>query len=142
MFCERFDTQGVKAPVFSFFVRRGEVMSIPKTFRIVGALFLLLSIGQATWAQRANRWVYLGQANVDSLRDYDKIVVGRTSGRFSNIQIRVAGAPIQFQRVVVHYGNGTSEEVTLRDRIPAGGQTRSYRLEWHRPGNQQRRFLV
>ena len=95
---------------------------------MVGALFLLVCVGQATWAQRANRWVYLGQANVDSTRDYDKIVVGRTSGRFSNIQIRVAGAPIEFQRVVVHYGNGTSEEVTLRDRIPAGGQTRAIDL--------------
>jgi len=102
-------------------------MSITKTIRIVGAL-LLLGIGQATWAQSANRWVYLGQATVDSQRDYDRIVVGRTSGRFSNIQIRVAGGPIEFQRVVVHYGNNTSEEVTLRDRIPAGGQTRAIDL--------------
>jgi hypothetical protein len=30
--------------------------------------------------------------------------------------------------VVVYYSNGTSEEIEVRDRIPAGGQTRAIDL--------------
>jgi hypothetical protein len=85
---------------------------------------LLLSIGQAALAQGSYRRDLLGQAQVDGLRDHDRITVGRTEGRFQGIQIRVAGAPIEFQRVVVNYANGASEEIELRNRIPAGGQSR------------------
>ena len=42
--------------------------------------------------------------------------------------IRVDRAPIEFYRAVVHYANGRSEEVDVRQRIPAGGQTRSIDL--------------
>jgi hypothetical protein len=48
--------------------------------------------------------------------------------RFQRIQIRVDRAPIEFYRVVVHYANGRSEEVGVRERIPAGGQTRAIDL--------------
>lgn len=99
-------------------------MSILNTIRIAGSLFLLLSIGQAALAQGGYRRDLLGQAQVDGLRDHDRIMVGRTEGRFQGIQIRVAGAPIEFQRVVVNYANGVSEEIQIRDRIPAGGQSR------------------
>ena len=99
-------------------------MSILKTMRIAGSLFLLLSIGQAALAQGNYRRDLLGQTQVDGLRDYDRITVGRTEGRFQGIQLRVAGAPVEFQRVVVNYANGASEEIELRNRIPAGGQTR------------------
>jgi hypothetical protein len=103
-------------------------MSISRTTRIVGALLLLLSIGQAAFAQGARSWVLLGQTTVDGLKDSDRIALGRSEGRFQSIQLRVAGAPVEFQRVVVRYGNGTSEEVELRDRIPASGQTRAIDL--------------
>lgn len=109
-----------------------------KSIRIVGALVVLLSVGQAAMAQgrwnqpRQNRWEnqrfnqmqYLGQANVDGRSDHDFIRVGRNDGTFRSLQIRVENAPIEFQRVVVHYANGEQEDITLRNRIPAGGQTR------------------
>ena len=99
-------------------------MLILKTMRIAGSLFLLLGIGHAALAQGDYRRDLLGQALVDGLRDHDRITVGRTEGRFQGIQIRVAGAPVEFQRAVINYANGTSEEIELRNRIPAGGQSR------------------
>jgi hypothetical protein len=65
---------------------------------------------------------------VDGQRDRDTIAIGRSEGRFHSIQLRVAGAPVEFQRVVVRYANGTSEEVEFRDFIQAGGQTRAIDL--------------
>jgi len=92
------------------------------------AFLLLMSVGQAALAQRAKQWVLLGQTTVDGQRDRDRIVLGRAEGRFQSIQLRVVGGPVEFQRVVVNYGNGASEEVEVRDRIPAGGQTRAIDL--------------
>src|SRR5262245_39351734 len=107
-----------------------------KYVRLVLGLLFILSIGDAVSAQRAasgscssrqmyGRWTYLGQANVDGRVDRDRISVGGRRGRFQRIQIRVERAPIEFHRVVVHYANGRSEEVNIRQRIPSGGQTRA-----------------
>ncbi|HEU0179886.1 MAG TPA: hypothetical protein VFV58_37105 [Blastocatellia bacterium] len=103
-------------------------MSTSKIIRIAWAFLLLMGVGQAALAQRAKQWVLLGQTTVDGQRDRDRIVLGRAEGRFQSIQLRVIGAPVEFQRVVVNYGNGTKEEVEVRDRIPAGGQTRAIDL--------------
>jgi hypothetical protein len=111
----------------------------PKYVRLVLGLLLILSAGGAVSAQRPSRWssqtpqiygrwTYLGQANVDGRVDRDRISVGRWRGRFQRIQIRVDRSPIEFYRVVVHYANGRSEEVDVRQRIPAGGQTRAIDL--------------
>jgi hypothetical protein len=103
-------------------------MLFPRSLRIIGALLLFMGVSQVAFAQRASSMVYLGQANIDGQRDHDTIMVGREDGRFSSLQLRVENAPITFQRVIVHYNNGTSEEIQLRNRIPAGGQTRAIDL--------------
>lgn len=103
-------------------------MITSKITRIAGTLLLLLGIGQAAFAQGGKRWVFLGQTTVNGEKDFDRIGIGRGEGRFQSIQLRVAGGPVEFQRVVVNYANGTSEEVEIRDRIPAGGQTRAIDL--------------
>jgi hypothetical protein len=61
---------------------------------------------------------------VDGAADHDNIVVTGSRGAFRAILIRVQKAPIEFDRVVVHYGDGDSEPIHIRSRIPAGGQTR------------------
>jgi len=106
-----------------------------KYLRSVLGLLFILSFGDVVNAQRPDwdhqapgRWVYLGQASVDGRVDRDRIFVGRGRGRFRRIQIRVEHAPIEFYRVVVRYANGRSEEVNVRQRIPAGGQTRAIDL--------------
>jgi len=77
---------------------------------------------------RPGPWALLGQTTVDGQRDRDRISIGRAEGRFQSIQLRVVGAPVEFQRVIVNYANGTNEEVEVRERIPAGGQTRAIDL--------------
>jgi hypothetical protein len=105
-----------------------KIMSTSRITRIIWAFLLLMSVGQAAFAQGARRWVLLGQTTVDGQRDRDTIAIGRSEGTFRRIQLRVAGAPVEFQRVVVRFANGTSEEVEVRDYIPAGGQTRAIDL--------------
>ena len=103
-------------------------MSTSRITRFIWAFLLLMSVGQAAFAQGARRWVVLVQTTVDGQRDRDTIALGRAEGTFRSIQLRVTGAPVEFYRVVVRFGNGTNEEVEVRDYIPAGGQTRAIDL--------------
>src|SRR5579875_2154702 len=66
----------------------------------------------------------LGTAHVDGPTDHDNIKVGRNAGRFQAIQLRVRYAPIQFDHVVIHYGNGTAETLPVREFIGPGRHTR------------------
>ncbi len=49
-------------------------------------------------------------------------------GTIPALQIRVDYAAIEFRHVVVHYSNGSSEEVQVRQRIRADGSTRNIEL--------------
>src|SRR5689334_75544 len=92
------------------------------------ALFAVALLAYAAPAAHAERWNYLGQAHVDGVRDHDNIEIGRAAGRYRALQIRVLNAPIDFDRVVVHYGNGQSEVLNVRQKIRAGGSTRAVAL--------------
>ena len=83
-------------------------------------------------AQGGPRLAPLGTAHVDGRADHDNISVGRSAGPLREIQLRVRGGAVEFHRVVVHYANGDSDELQVRQRIPAGGQTRPIDLRGER----------
>jgi hypothetical protein len=100
-------------------------MTSRRFFPVMTAILLVLSLAPSSFARG---WVYLGEAHVDGAADHDKIKVGRSEGRFRALQIRVDYAGVEFRHVVVHYSNGTSEEVQVRQKIRAGGSTRNIDL--------------
>lgn len=110
-------------------------MTMQKSFRIIGLLFLLGSLSLIAEAQGRGqgRWQYLGQSNVDGRADHDIIRVN-AGGAFRSIQLQVSGGTIEFNRVVVHFENGADVEVSVRDQIRAGGKTRAIDL----PGDRRR----
>lgn len=91
---------------------------------VAGAVLLcfVLAFGVASLA-RADHWVYLGSAHVDGNVDHDNIHVGRSDGRFKAIQLRVDGGAVDFDRIVVHFDDGTQEDLAVRDRVRSGGKT-------------------
>ena len=118
-----------------------------KLLPVMVAVLLVLSFSESSFARG---WVYLGEAHVDGQADHDKIKIGRSEGRFRALQLRVDFVAIEFRHVVVHYSNGTSEEVQVRQRIRAGGSTRDIDLAgrdravdsveiWYERGNYGRR---
>lgn len=112
-------------------------MKFQKLLYVLSLVILLSGLTLMTSAQRRNsnqnRWLYLGQSNVDGARDHDNIRVNSREA-FRAIQLRVQGGEIEFQRVVVHFENGADSDVEFRDRIRAGGQTRAIDL----PGDKRR----
>ena len=94
---------------------------LPKHFRhaIAGLLALafatsLLALGQF--------WDFLGYTQVDSSQDHGRIQITRRDGHFRAIQLRVSGEAIFFDRLVVHFDDGTSQELMVSDRISPGGR--------------------
>ena len=100
---------------------------------LASTIALLFALAASVSASPRERWVYLGNAHVDGAVDHDNIHVGHGDGRFRAIQLRISGGAIEFQRVVVHFGNGTQEDLVIRERIPNGGVTRAIDL----PGDRR-----
>lgn len=71
----------------------------------------------------AKHWMLLGTAHVDKNEDHKTIHVGDQAGQFRKLQLRVNDGAIELQRMVVHFGNGTQEELAVSDRIRSGGKT-------------------
>ena len=65
----------------------------------------------------ARTWDFLGFAHIDTAGDHQKIKVTRRGGLFSSIQLRLSGDTVFLSRVVIHFHNGTSENVAVQDRI-------------------------
>ena len=99
----------------------------------LGAIAITFLLTSMSFAQHGGGWLYLGEAHVDGRADHDNISVGN-QGRFRSLALRVENGPIEFDHVIVHYQNGHSEELSVRQVIPAGGQTRNIDLKGDRRG--------
>ena len=75
-------------------------------------------------ASAAGPWTLLGSSKVHGHRAYDEIAVTGSQGDFKAIKLFVQNEGIDFDRVVVHYGNGGMDKIDIRNFVPAGGETR------------------
>ena len=67
-------------------------------------------------------WDFLGYTQVDSSKDHGSIQISRRDIHFHTIQLRVSGEAIFFDRLVVHFADGTSQELMVSDQISPGGR--------------------
>ena len=88
----------------------------------------MFALAACASAPQANDWEMLGERSVTHTLDHDQIVVGKQEGDFERIELRVQNAPVEFERVVVHFKNGDEQVVDMREHIEAGGQTREIDL--------------
>jgi len=90
------------------------------------ALLLALAFACPSFA-RGHVWDFLGYTLVDSDQNHGIIEVARRDRLFRSIQVRVEGEPIFFDRVVVHFVSGSTQEFSISGRIFPGG--RDYIIE-------------
>ena len=91
---------------------------------IVGLLAFALA---TSLFARGQFWDFLGYTEVDSSQNHSRIQITRRDVHFCTIQLRVSGDPIFFDRLVVHFDDGTSQELMVSERISPGG--RNYVIE-------------
>jgi hypothetical protein len=87
---------------------------------MTGVLVVVLLLSPIAYAKH---WILLGTAHVDKSEDHKTIYVGNGAGEFRKIQLRVNDGAIDLQRLVVHFANGTQEELAVADRVRSGGKT-------------------
>lgn len=81
---------------------------------------------------RGQVWDFLGDAEISRTRDHENIEVARRSAALHAIQLRVSGDAIFLDRLVIHFGDGTLEEMTVQGRIWPGGKNRVIGLSGER----------
>jgi hypothetical protein len=89
---------------------------------------------QAQYYQQQRPTFLLGTAHVDGVTDHDDIKVDRYAGRFHSVLLKVSNAPIQFDHVVIHYGDGYAQTLPVNSFVSAGGSSRWIVL----PGGERR----
>lgn len=96
-----------------------------KKYISLGMLSLCLLVsGWASAAQTSGRWELLGQREVDFKNDHDQIDVGKSEGRFKQIQFRVKNAPIEVSSMVVTFANDQTFSPKINQRFAQGSGSR------------------
>ncbi len=78
------------------------------------------------------RWEKLGERNVNFRVDRDEILVTAAEGRFTALKIKVRKGAINLHKMVVHFGDGSEQEVETRNNLAAGEESRVINLEGNR----------
>jgi len=100
--------------------------------KVLVSLFAVTLICVLAPTAHAAGWIFLGMAHVDGQHDHDNIEVGAVAGRYHFLQLRVVNAPIEFDHIVVHYGDGEPQTLEVRDVIRAGQRSRAIPLDGER----------
>jgi len=101
------------------------VLTVGNTQRvtIVAAALLILGTALSVAAQRRAAWEHLGTKEIEGRVDHDEISV-HGKDTFTALQFRVSGAAVQFDRVVVEYGNHSNRAYPFRILVPPNGVSR------------------
>jgi|SRR6516165_5339001 hypothetical protein len=71
---------------------------------------------------RGQVWDFLGCTQVDVRQDHSRIQIARRDRLFRSIQVRVTGEAVFFDRLVIHFASGSSQEFAVSGRISPGGR--------------------
>ena len=106
-----------------------------KTVKLMFALAAMFMIqATSTFATTpgplpVTKWDKLGERKVNFRLDKDEIKVTLVQGLFTAIKLKVKDGSINMHKCVVHFKNGTKQNVNIRKNIPAGGETRVIQLD-------------
>jgi hypothetical protein len=97
--------------------------------RTIAAAVVLVALAAtllpaAAFAARPGRWELIGARAVSDRVETDSIAVTRAKGTFTALQFRVERRAVQFRSMKIHFANGDTQDVELRDVVPAGGHSR------------------
>jgi hypothetical protein len=110
-----------------------------KALRITLALFAVATVALATMtsATMPPRWEQLGSKIVNFGLDRDEINVTMREGLFTAVKFRVMRSGINMHKCVIHFSNGGTQEVELRNNFTAGSESRVIDLDGGARGIQK-----
>lgn len=90
---------------------------------VLAALILIPALSLTNDAT-AQRWERLGTRKVNYGLDHDVIKVNWTEGFFTKLKIVVTGGSLNMHRCVVHFENGSKQEIQLKYNFAKGSTSR------------------
>ena len=88
----------------------------------VMAVLVILGVASSVSAQRGAAWEHLGTKEIEGKVDHDKIKC-HGNDTYRALQFRVTGAAVQFDRIVVEYGNHKTRAYPFRMLVPPNGSS-------------------
>ena len=73
-------------------------------------------------------WHKIGETNANFKTENESIIV-LGADKFKAIKLKITEAPVNIQSLQVFYESGEVEEITVKNEIPAGGETREIDLK-------------
>ncbi|WP_298520358.1 DUF2541 family protein [uncultured Kordia sp.] len=112
-------------------------MRLYATFILSAILFIgLSSFDTASTETFTKKWEKLGSKKVNYRLDKDVIRVGKHEGTFKKLKLVVSKGAINMHKMVVHYGNGSTEEIKLKHNFSRRSDSRVIDL------NGNKRFIT
>ena len=98
---------------------------------LLPTLILVFGLALATThaAGKLGDWKHLGQKEANLKVDRDEIAVGAGEGFFKAIKLEVRKAGVEFISLRVVYATGADQQIEVRKKIQAGGETRVMDLD-------------
>lgn len=113
-------------------------MTIGKTvLGLVATILAVLSLNIAFADEAAaygRKWVYLGEVSAKHTTDHDTIYIRGKNDVFRKLKFTVRDAPVNFDRIVVTFDNGTVQNLAVRQVVEKGGETRVIDLKGNKRG--------
>lgn len=87
---------------------------------------LIISLSSFVFEKEAAQkdWIYLGQRKVNYGLDKDVIHVGVQNSGFTKLKIKVTGGALNMHKMVVTYGNGEKDNISLKYNFHKGAESR------------------
>ncbi len=79
------------------------------------------------------RWELLGTRSVNFANDRDEILVTAAEGMFTGLRVKVLRSAMDMNKMVIHFGDGSTQDVELKQVFRAGDESRIIDL----PGNRR-----
>jgi hypothetical protein len=93
--------------------------------RSATTLMLLATLGVVSSMGAKSTWELLGSRQVTERLDHDEILLRTGAGVLRQVKLSVQRAPIDMQRVVVHFTEGLDQRSDMQMTIPADGESRA-----------------
>jgi hypothetical protein len=113
----------MKSLIQSFIV----TLTIVSTFLIGNA-----ACGSSKSAPMQGQWEQLGTRTVSFGLDRDEIAVTAREGFFTALKLKVDRSALNMHKMVIHFGDGTTQDVEMRNTFRAGDESRAIDLSGNR----------
>jgi hypothetical protein len=95
-------------------------------------LVIALSFLSNIQASAQGRWEELGSRTVSFGLDRDEINVTASEGFFTALKLKVDRSALNMHKMVIHFGDGSTQDVEMRQTFKAGQESRIIDLAGNR----------